>query len=212
MLASSALTDTKTTRPEKLALSWLDLILAGLLIVSGAGAWGAADSVVASLMDEPDLQEFLAGREVRTVELQLKTAQSELDATRNKWIEHRLAGTPNQLEPTLPALEAKQLALEKALADVRRQVTRDFERQARWFRLKKRVFTLALGVVAAAIALLAVRIAGSFAATRLNVQPNWGAALPLAESVLALLFGYETGGIPGAGLAVFAVIVLVLRR
>jgi hypothetical protein len=55
---------------------------------------------------------FLAGREVRTVELQLKTAQSELDATRNKWIEHRLAGSTNQLEPTLPMLEAKQLALD----------------------------------------------------------------------------------------------------
>jgi hypothetical protein len=47
--------NTQSAKPEKLAIELAGSdFLAGLLIVAGAGAWGAADAVVASLMDETE--------------------------------------------------------------------------------------------------------------------------------------------------------------
>jgi hypothetical protein len=77
-------------------IKWFDLIAAALLIFAGAVIWGAADMIAGHLLQEqmPEMNEFLARASVRNSEFALKRIQVELESTRAKWIEQRLASTP----------------------------------------------------------------------------------------------------------------------
>jgi hypothetical protein len=196
-----------------IAITWLDLIIAALLIVCGIGIWSATENAVSyALRDNaPNKQEFLARESVRTTELKLKNAQEELDATRKKWIEQRLAGvTPDRLGPQIHGLETAQLMAENKVALARRQSTREFEQQALLFLVKKRLLTLLMGVIAAALGFLVVQVIGSIAARSLQLTPKWRAAMSVASVVLAPLFGYQTAGLAGAAAAGIAVSIILV--
>jgi hypothetical protein len=198
-----------------MAITWLDLIVAALLILCGIGTWAAAETAVSyTLHDEaPNEHDFLARESVRMQELKLKSAQEELDATRKKWIEQSLSGTmPDQLSPKIRILETSQLAAEKKVADARRQATHDFEQRNLLFLIKKRSVTFLLGGVAAAASFLIIWIIGSIIAGPLQLKPKWPAAMSVASVVLAPMFGYQTAGVGGAAVIAAVAIVLVSRR
>jgi hypothetical protein len=104
-------------------IKWLDLIIAALLIFAGSLIWGGADAVVSYLLEDkaPEKADFLAREPVRTREFALKRAQAELDSTRAKWVEQRLAGnqTVEILRARLDDLEQRSAAADAALAAAR---------------------------------------------------------------------------------------------
>jgi hypothetical protein len=197
--------------PRRIAVAWVDLIIAALVTVCGAGLWAATEDVVTFVLrdDAPDKQEFLARNSVRVAELRLRTVQEELDAARKKWIEQRLGGvTPDLLGPGIPKLEKAQIVAERSVADARREALRDFEREDLKFTYSKRALAVLFGILAAIVGALAIYGVGSSVAKSLGLRPAWRAAMALASLILAPIFGYGAAG--GAGAAVALILVLLI--
>jgi hypothetical protein len=265
-------------------IKWLDLIIAALLIFAGSVIWGGADAVVSYLLEDkaPEKADFMAREPVRAREFALKRVQAELDSTRAKWVEQRLAGnqTVEILRARLDDLEQRSAAADAALAaaraavgkkgldatvrarefaakrlqaeldatrtkwvaqnlsmappvallekqmetlerdavsaeesaiEARRHAGKEYTAASFWFTTWKRLLVLMLALTGTVAAFAIVYAAGKFTARRIQVAPNWAAAMSIASCTLAAVFGFQTAGPVAAVGAALAGLFLFLK-
>ncbi len=198
-----------------IAVTWIDLIVATLLVVCGTAVWKQAEATVSYALQDryPEKDEFLLSDHLRSRELRLKTAQSELDATRAKWIEQRLVGgaLTAQYGGRVPDLERALMSAEKEAFEARRKALKQFTAADFRFNLRKRSITLVAGMAGTVAGFLLVWAAGSVAARIFGLSPNWRTAAVVASCVLAPVYGFETAGPLGAVGGAVAALLLFFR-
>jgi hypothetical protein len=196
------------------ALTWIDVIVAAMLIVCGTAAWKYADPAVRhALLDHPPEKDgYLRAEDVRTRELKVESAKAELTAVHTKAIEQGFVGeaAAAPFRGRIPSLERALIAAEKEAFEARRAALERFEADDFRFQVKHRSITLLVAIALAIVTFIALRILATLTAgEQLNV--HWGDAARIASCVLAPIFGFETAGALGAVIGGAMALLLLVR-